>query len=347
MSGTFFFICLTSAIFSSLCCAQNFSLTSCTETMAKRMQEQEGDNRIVAKSKPTTMNLAFSVSTSSSTVNSPIALRSPGILQAPCRTDWSIAWKPDARDRHHDAASSSQGWQEDAFLDVRTGKPVATEQDQEQDSVSTGKLVAPGYPGTPGNPGDSGTEGNDEDWPRNLQKSTNHVLHMAEVFSIVRQRYGLSPTNQMKDLDVNTAIWGIFMSVTLQAAVHLGKDYTENLRSDKNQPLKSLRHLFRVTERLFADQTEITGLTTIDWQQPMWRETTLFTDRAVQIATAQTYVFSDSVLCLGGISDEPVKAWESRIKWFLETRYLKDLDRIDGKLMESEGEIFPGFTTNV
>ena len=48
-----------------------------------------------------------------------------------------------------------------------------------------------------------------------------------KVFSIVRQRYGRSPTDQMKDLDVNTAIWGIFMSVTLQAAVHLGKDFTE------------------------------------------------------------------------------------------------------------------------
>ena len=34
--------------------------TSCTETMAKIMQEQEGDNRIVAKSWPTTMNLAVS-----------------------------------------------------------------------------------------------------------------------------------------------------------------------------------------------------------------------------------------------------------------------------------------------
>ena len=33
----------------------------------------------------------------------------------------------------------------------------------------------------------------------------------------------------MKDLDVNTAIWGKFMSVTLQAAVRLGNDYTENL----------------------------------------------------------------------------------------------------------------------
>ena len=32
-----------------------------------------------------------------------------------------------------------------------------------------------------------------------------------------------SPMDQMKDLDVNTALWRRFMSVTLQAAVHLGK----------------------------------------------------------------------------------------------------------------------------
>ena len=38
--------------FRLLCCSQNFSLTSCTETMAKRMQEQKGEERIVAKSKP-------------------------------------------------------------------------------------------------------------------------------------------------------------------------------------------------------------------------------------------------------------------------------------------------------
>ena len=64
----------------------------------------------------------------------------------------------------------------------------------------------------------------------------------------------------------------------------------------------------------------------MDWQQPTWRETTLLTDRAVQFATAKTFIFSHSVLCL--------KAWESKIKWFLETRYLKDLDRIDGEQME-------------
>ena len=36
--------------FSFLCCSQNFSLTSCTKTMAKRMQEPEGEERIVVQS---------------------------------------------------------------------------------------------------------------------------------------------------------------------------------------------------------------------------------------------------------------------------------------------------------
>ena len=95
----------------------------------------------------------------------------------------------------------------------------------------------------------------------------------------------------MKDLDVNTAIWGIFLSVTLQAAVHLGKDYTEILRSTKNQTKKSSRLLFQVTQKLITDQTEITGITTIDWREVMWEKTTLLSDKAVQFATAKTYGF--------------------------------------------------------
>ena len=76
----------------------------------------------------------------------------------------------------------------------------------------------------------------------------------------------------------------------------------------------------------------------LDWPRltdgSLCGETTLLTDKAVQFSTAKTYVFSDAVLCLGGISDEPVKAWKSRIKLFLETRCLKDSDRIDGEPME-------------
>ena len=110
---------------------------------------------------------------------------------------------------------------------------------------------------------------------------------------------------------MNTAICGIFMSVTLQAAVHLGREYLLNSRSVKNQSSKSVDQLFRTTEKLIKEQTEITGLSTINWDQPMWRESSLLCDRAVRIMKSRTYVFSDSVLCLGGIGTAPVPGLNS------------------------------------
>ena len=97
-----------------------------------------------------------------------------------------------------------------------------------------------------------------------------------------------------------------------------------------------MKQLFQVTERLIKDQTEIGGLTTIDFQETTWRSTTLFCDKAIEIANAKTYIFADSVLCLGSISDRPVEAWKNKIKWYLENRKLKELNRIDGEPMEFE-----------
>ena len=42
--------------FSSTCCATSSSLVSCSKTMAKRMQDQKGEERSGAKSKSTAMN---------------------------------------------------------------------------------------------------------------------------------------------------------------------------------------------------------------------------------------------------------------------------------------------------
>ena len=80
---------------------------------------------------------------------------------------------------------------------------------------------------------------------------------------------------------------------------------------------------FEVCEEIVSDNWkvdqgsgEITGLSTIDWNQPMWTESSLLCDRAVRIVKSKTFVFADSVLCLGGISTEPVQAWKDKIKWY-------------------------------
>ena len=77
--------------------------------MARRMQEQSEENRVVAKSRPTAMNLTSSVATSSSSVNSPIAWRSLGIFKASSR-QVGLSGRLDASTNQNpnpDAASSS------------------------------------------------------------------------------------------------------------------------------------------------------------------------------------------------------------------------------------------------
>ena len=68
--------------FSSICCAKNSSLISCPKTMAKRMQEQKGEERSVAKSKPTAMNLSSHVPTRSTSAKDPIASKKLGDTQS-------------------------------------------------------------------------------------------------------------------------------------------------------------------------------------------------------------------------------------------------------------------------
>ena len=96
--------------FSSVCCSQNFSFSSFPETIAKRMQEEKREERIVAKSKPT-LNLILHAATSSSTVQSPTASPSPDTLRTPCQHVKKSTRKPVAREPNQkDAASSSPVW---------------------------------------------------------------------------------------------------------------------------------------------------------------------------------------------------------------------------------------------
>ena len=69
------------------------------------------------------------------------------------------------------------------------------------------------------------------------------VHHMEAMFSVVRNTYGREHDDPMDDLDVNAAIWSIFLTTTLQAAVHLGQDYEVNLRYVKKNLWNSVGQL--------------------------------------------------------------------------------------------------------
>ena len=113
------------------------------------------------------------------------------------------------------------------------------------------------------------------------------------------------------------------MNDTPKAAIHLGNDHDVNLRNGQNSS-------WRTTGQLFGSgQTETTGINLIDSQDLRWISTNLLHSRAYQYANAKVYVFSDSVLCLGRIGDNPVGSKKKKIEWYSETNFFSELHRIE------------------
>ena len=106
-----------------------------------------------------------------------------------------------------------------------------------------------------------------------------------------------------------------------------------------------MKKLFKETEILIKNQTEINGVSMIDYEEYTWSATSVLCDKIYQISNAKTYVFADSVLCLRGIKENPNEAGKEKIRWYFDSNHLKDLKLIDGEPMEFEWKNFPGCTT--
>ena len=162
-------------------------------------------------------------------------------------------WKPVATKEESgdvDLSESETGSEENV-----TWKPVACK-------TATEKPYASSKSDRQGSPKAERTE-----WSHNLHVSPATVHHMEAVFSIVGRIYGREHDDPMSDLDVNTAIWGIFLNTTLRAAVHLGQDHDANLHYLKINLWNSVGLLFRETGKLLSEQGEITGVSsTVDFK---------------------------------------------------------------------------------
>ena len=98
--------------------------------------------------------------------------------------------------------------------------------------------------------------------------------------------------------DVNLAICGMFMTTTLRAAVHLGKDYDMSLRLVKNYLGKTTRKLFQRHKKLISGQTETTGICLINFKVLRWYRQAYCTAEFINFPLPKS-VFSDSVLFFG------------------------------------------------
>ena len=106
--------------------------------------------------------------------------------------------------------------------------------------------------------------------------------------------------------------------------------------------------MFDISTKLVSEQDEISGLETIGWENHSWKYLSLIGDeRIINLQHTKVYVFSDSVLCLGKIQQNPEsnEAWEQRLGWIKSSQRYRNFDRIDGEPTEVEWNIFPGFDT--
>ena len=65
--------------------------------------------------------------------------------------------------------------------------------------------------------------------------------------------------------------------------------------------------MFDISERLTVGKSdEIYGVTPINWEDSSWKQLSVVSDEEViSLSHAKVYVFSDSVVCLGKMNQEP------------------------------------------
>ena len=78
--------------------------------------------------------------------------------------------------------------------------------------------------------------------------------------------------------------------------------------------------MFDMSEKLITEQSgDIYGVNPINWEDSLWKQLSLIGDEeVVSLSRAKVYVFSDPVLCLGKMSENPLSniVWEDKLTWF-------------------------------
>ena len=253
----------------------HFSSTVCSAAMAKRIQQESGEERVTAKSRPM-MNLTARMPSvvSSSTSSSPVKTWYGN--QDPWRSVVADdrSGQPDKLSSagysklDYDRSWSSQEWKSEVTAHDRSGKPGNANSQEVADS----ETFVMGS--------DAAEFANKvKVQVRKRQKRTSNVADSGEDHSI---------------------IWGTLMAATMNAATFMGKNFLDNQNSIMNSTDLTLKKMFDISSKLVGEQGEINNVDKIHWEKHSWKHLSLIGDETViNLQRAKVYVFSDSVLCLG------------------------------------------------
>ena len=354
----------------------HFSSINCSDVMSERTQKDSGEERVTAKSKPM-LNLVSRCSERTSDVLASTASETPEKTRHESQqplSSWNEqhqrtgrlvldAYSSNNSEWNADKNWSSQEWKSDELMEVRTGRLVVCSQRASQTRFSRDcKNVIleeeANHDGTRrpvvcSQGAHQFVIENDETNPYTEAESEMSLESRSFLYRVndqVRKRQTQSSKDATKDSGKHSVIWGIFVSSALEACVFVGKNYSENVHSIKNTRKDlTMKQMFDISEKLITEHSDdIYGVNTINWGDSAWKHLSLIGgEGVVSLSRAKVYVISDSVLCLGKMSENPQSntVWEDKLTWFKSSSQYRALDTIDGEPMEFEWNIFPGFNT--
>ena len=142
-----------------------------------------------------------------------------------------------------------------------------------------------------------------------MKKNLEYTSHqnMSKIFQCLRKKLGKScsdaqfPTNVLK--------WGMFMTSSMKAAIHLGPNYVSNSEIYRNAKFEDVECVCStLLQKLVTEHSEeILNVKCFEYSSPSWARSVLANDQAIRWAKAKVCVDADSVLCVGQMKDTPVQ----------------------------------------
>ena len=321
----------------------HFSSTNCLEVVSKKSQEDEGEERVIAKSKPmmswvsrcserTPDVLASTASESTEKARYESQLPLSSWNEQHQRTGRLVldAHSLNFSECNADKNWSSPEWKSDELMEVRTGRLVC-EQPPGLFTQHTDKFIV-----------------DDDDMDSDTVAESDMLLlsrsFLHRVIDRVRMIQDQSSKDATLDSNKHSLAWWMFLCLRHLKHLYSWEELLGNLHSIKNTGNNpTLKHMFDISEKLRVGQSdEIYGVTQINWQDSSWKQLSLVSDEEViSLSHAKIYVFSDSVLCLGKVNQNPTSksSWEEKLSWFKDSSQYRTSDTIDGGPMEFEWNI--------
>ena len=330
----------------------HFSSTDCSEVMSKRTQKDAGEERATAKSKPM-MNLVSRCSVRDPNVFASTASESPEKTKSESQNVPLSSWNEQQprtvrpvmgasssnySEKNIDDKWSSQEWKSGEMWGARTVRPVS----EQPFTQHTDRFVI-----------------DDDDMDSNTATESDLSLKSRSFLHKLSDRVAKDVGSIFKRCNTRQQqrfffFWWMFMTSTLEASEFMGKNYSENLHSLKNTGNNlTMKQMFDISEKLMVEQSdEIFGVSQISWEDSPWKQLSLVNDEEViSLSHAKVYVFPDSVFCLGKVNERWIRTQHQILfgknSWVGSKIHhnTKFLDTIEGKPMEFEWNICPGFTT--